>query len=272
MTRSSPEAIVADGVPDIDMTRARIWRVWNAILGEKDNFAVDREFAARLLKYVPDFGDLLWASYAFSNRACGYLAEQKIDQFIDCNPRTVGVPTHDIVQQVNKDARVLYVSGDPIELAHARALLNPDPRTHVVAANIFDADDLYDHAAAEFLDWSRPIALIQAGTLPLARGNAAAIMQAYVDRLCPGSYTAVAHWLQPSTLADRRVLSLIEDELVDEFGAGWFRTQEEIEALFPDQVLVEPGLVQCDDWPVKTPSSGRSWVEKTSVGAVGRKV
>lgn len=82
----------------------------------------------------------------------------------------------------------------------------------------------------------------------------------------------MSHWLQPSTLAIRRIASLIEDELVSEFGAGVFRTREEIEALFPGQVLVESGLVQCDDWPTKTGGGIRNWVGKCSVGAVGRKV
>lgn len=217
MTRSSPAAIVLEAAPDLCLSEARVWRVWNALLGEKDNFAADREVAARLLKHSPDIGDLVRTSYSFSQRACEYLAMQGIDQFIDCNPRMpFAKPTHDIVQQVNTNARVLYVSGDLIELAHAQALLNPDHRTHVVGANIVDVTDLYDRTdAAEFLDWSRPIALILAGILPLAPGtasDAAAMMQAHVDRLCPGSYTAVTHWLQPSSVATRRTASLIEDE------------------------------------------------------------
>jgi hypothetical protein len=277
MTRRSPEATVTDAAPGIDVSRASIWRVWNALLGDKDNFAADREVAARLLKHSANIGDLVQTSYSFSQRVCRYLAKQKIDQFIDCNPHTpFGEPTHDIVQKVNKNARVLYVSSDSIELRHAQALLNPDDRTHVVAADIFDAEDLYDSTdAAQFLDWSRPIALIQAGTLPLARGtaaDAAAIMQAYVERLCPGSYTAISHWLQPSTEAIARTAGRIADELVSEFGAGAFRTRGEIDDLFPDQVIVEPGLVQCDDWPLKTAGSRRNWVQKSSVGAVGRKV
>ncbi|WP_433018108.1 SAM-dependent methyltransferase [Kribbella sp. CA-294648] len=275
MTRSSPAAIVPDAIPDLCLAEARIWRVWNALLGEKDNFAADREVAARLLRLSPQIGDLASTSHSFSQHVCEYLAMQEIDQFIDCNPRMTN-PTHDTVQRVNKNARVLYVSGDPIELAHAQALLNPDHRTHVVAANIFNVKELYVRTdAAEYLDWSRPIALLLTGPLPLAPGtaaNAAAIMKAHVDQLCPGSYTAVTHWLQPSTAAKRRTASLIEDELVSEFGAGRFRTRNEIKALFPDQVLVDPGLVQCDDWPMKTDGHKRNWVEKSSVGALGRKV
>ncbi|MEU4395895.1 SAM-dependent methyltransferase [Kribbella sp. NPDC023855] len=265
-----------DTVPDLCMTQARVWRVWNALLGEKDNFAADREVAARLLVHSPDIGDLARTSHSFSQRACEYLALQAIDQFIDCNPCTpFANPTHEIVQKVNKDARVLYVSGDPIELAHAQALLNPDYRTHGVDADIFNISDLYERTdAADFLDWSRPIALILAGPLPLAPGtaaDAAAIMQAHVAQLCPGSYTAVTHWLQPSTGPTRQTSSLIEVELLSEFGAGIFCTREEIKALFPDQVLVDPGLVQCDDWPTRTGDRKRNWVEKCSVGAVGRK-
>jgi hypothetical protein len=277
MTWSSPVAVVYDALPDLCLTQARTWRVWNALLGEKDNFAADREVAGQLLRHTPHIGDLVWTSYAFSQRACEYLAMQGIDQFIDCNPRMpFANPSHDIVQKINKDARVLYVSGDRIELAHAQALLNPDYRTHVVGANIFNVEELYVHTdAAEFLDWSRPIALILAGILPLVPGtaaDAAAIMRAHVAQLCRGSYTAITHWLQPSTTATRQAVSLIEDELVREFGAGRFRTRNEIKALFPSQVLVEPGLVQCADWPIKLAGRKRNWVEKCSVGAVGRKV
>ena len=45
-----------DPAPEFDTSQPTIARVYDALLGGKDNFAADREGAATYLKYVPDAG------------------------------------------------------------------------------------------------------------------------------------------------------------------------------------------------------------------------
>ena len=45
-----------DAPPEFDTSQPTIARVYDALLGGKDNFAADREGAATYLKYVPDAG------------------------------------------------------------------------------------------------------------------------------------------------------------------------------------------------------------------------
>ena len=67
---------------------------------------------------------------AFLGRTVRYLAEEAgITQFLDLGSGLPGVGNvHEIAQDVNPAARVVYVDNDPIVLAHGRALLDSTPR------------------------------------------------------------------------------------------------------------------------------------------------
>ncbi len=109
---------VGTSVPHI----ARIYNYW---LGGKDNFAVDREAAERVMQATPAILPGVRANRAFLGRAVRYLAaEIGIRQFLDIG---TGIPsannTHEVTQATAPDSRVVYVDNDPIVLAHARALL-----------------------------------------------------------------------------------------------------------------------------------------------------
>src|SRR3984885_9149969 len=99
--------------PEIDITKPSVARVYDAILGGKDNFAVDRAVAAAAFKALPDVG-----------RAVRFMASEGIDQFLDLGS---GLPTvqntHEIAQALNPAARVVYVDNDISVRLHAHALL-----------------------------------------------------------------------------------------------------------------------------------------------------
>ena len=66
--------------------------------------------------------DAAWANRGFHQRAARWLAEQGIRQFIDIGSGlpTVG-NTHEVVQRVVPDARVVYVDIDPMVGVYSRA-------------------------------------------------------------------------------------------------------------------------------------------------------
>jgi SAM-dependent methyltransferase len=262
----------------VDTTRASIARVYDAALNGKDNFEVDREVLRQVATVAPQVNHLAWSNRNFLIRACRFLAGQAgITQYLDCGS---GLPTaentHQVVQRLQPDAKVLYIDNDPVVLAHGRALLEENENTLFVSADIFDADDVLSRdEVKEFLDFDKPIAVIHNGTLHHYMGNdIPELMQTYVDAVVPGSYTVIAHFLDPQTPEHSALARKMEEKFVHSpMGSGAFRTWDEIRAMFPDQELVEPGLVLCDDWWPDGPRvKPLNQVEECIAGGVGRKI
>jgi len=255
----------------IDPTRPSIARVYSAFLGGKDHYEVDRQVMRKLLAAVPEAADIARGNRAFLNRACRFLAAQTdIDQFLDCGS---GLPTaentHQIVQRANPDAVVVYVDNDPVVLAHGRALLQQDAENvEMIEADIFQPQQVLQHPAVlRRLDLSRPLALLQVGTLHHLEGEAGPqVMRQYIDALAPGSYVVFSHFYDPETPEHTPVAKRIEEVLVrGPMGAGRFRTRAQIEAMLPGLEIVKPnaltapGLVACHEWwpdgPMLKPAS-----------------
>ncbi|TCC45722.1 hypothetical protein E0H75_28765 [Kribbella capetownensis] len=262
----------------VDTTRASIARVYDAALNGKDNFEIDREVLRQVATVAPQVNDLAWSNRNFLIRACRFLAGQTdIMQYLDCGS---GLPTaentHQVVQRLRPESKVLYIDNDPVVLAHGRALLEENENTLFVSADIFDPDEVLGRdEVREFLDFSKPIAVIQNGTLHHYIGDdGPQIMQKYVDAVVPGSYTVVAHFYDPQTPEHSAVARKMEERFVHSpMGSGVFRTREQLLDLFPGQELVPPGLVLCDDWWPDGPRiKPLNQVEECIAGAVGRKL
>src|ERR1700753_1356208 len=146
--------------PEIDTTKAHPARVYDYLLGGKNNYVVDREAGEQLYKVVPSVPQSVRHNRWFMQRVTRYLvAEEGISQFLDIG---TGIPTspniHEIAQQVNPATRVVYADNAPIVLAHAHARLKSSPQGHVAyihadmrrAENILGAPEL-----AATLDLSR---------------------------------------------------------------------------------------------------------------------
>ncbi|QIS15769.1 SAM-dependent methyltransferase [Nocardia arthritidis] len=261
----------------VDTSRASIARVYDAALNGKDNFEIDREVLAQVRTVAPQVADLAWANRDFLIRVCRFLAkEAKIDQYLDLGS---GLPTaentHQVVQRVDPESTVVYVDNDPMVLAHARALLANNRRTIIATADIFQPFEVMKlPAVREHLDFKRPIALFQIGTLHHYLGDdAAALMRTYIDALPSGSYVAIAHFYDPQTPELTELAQHMEEKFIHSpMRSGRFRTRDEIQAMFGDLDMVDPGLVLCDDWWPDGPRlSPLSTVRQCIVGGVGRK-
>jgi SAM-dependent methyltransferase len=267
----------------VDPTRPSIARVYDGFLGGKDHYAVDREVMKRVSLAVPEAVDIAKGNRGFLNRACRFLANQTdLDQFLDCGS---GLPTaentHQIVHRANREANVVYVDNDPVVLAHGRALLVDDDFTYMVEADIFKPASVLRHEVVlKHIDFSRPLALMQVGTLHHLEGDGGpALMQQYIDALAPGSCIVFSHFYDPEVPELTAVAKRIEDVLVHgPMGAGRFRTRAQIEAMLPGLEIVkpnaitEPGLVPCYAWwpdgpMLKSPSTAAQCI----AGLVARK-
>lgn len=268
-----------DAVPvHIDTTKASVARVYDAFLNGKDNYEIDREVLRRVQQVAPEATQLGWDNRDFLIRVTRFIASQTgITQFLDCGS---GLPTaentHQVAQRIEPDSRVVYVDNDPVVLAHGRALLEENDRTHFTAANIFEpAQILGDPVVRKYLDFSQPIAFFQMGTLHHYDGerSPASIMEEYIDALPSGSYVGLSHFFDPEIAEYSELARKMEQVFLHSpMGSGKFRTRSEILSMFPGLELVEPGLVRCTEWWPDGPRvKPLDPVQRCIVGAVGRK-
>ncbi|WNV84020.1 SAM-dependent methyltransferase [Umezawaea sp. Da 62-37] len=262
----------------IDTTKASIARVYDAFLHGKDNYEIDREVLRRVQRVAPEAATLAWDNRAFLIRASRFIASQTgITQFLDCGS---GLPTaentHQVVQRLQPEAKVVYVDNDPVVLAHGRALLEENDQTHFTAENIFEPEKiLANEVVRKHIDFTKPVALFQMGTLHHYNGerSPADIMKTYIDALPSGSYVGLSHFYDPETPEHSELARRMEDTFLHSpMGTGLFRKRDEILAMFPGLDLIEPGLTLCADWWPDGPQiKALDQVSHCIVGAVGRK-
>jgi hypothetical protein len=232
--------------------RAHGARIYDYILGGKDNFIVDRAAAEATKEIWPALPVHMRANREFMHRAARYLAtECGIDQFLDIG---TGIPTspnlHEVVQEVRPEARVVYTDNDPIVLAHARALMTSTEqgRTSYVEADLRDPDTIL--TSPEFhatLDPTRPIGLIIIAVVHFIEDEdeALEVVRRIVDMLPSGSYlaaTVATDEFAPEMLAKVRHTYLEHGEML-----RW-SSLAQTERIFDGLELVDPGIVQMHKW------------------------
>ncbi len=185
---------------DLQLDRPHPARVYDYLLGGKDNFAADRAAAQAGLEANPNSRIPPRENRAFMRRVVRYLArEAGISQFLDIG---TGIPTspnvHEIAQDADPQARVVYVDNDPIVLAHARALLTSGPvgKTAYIDADVRNVSRILRSAdLRQTLDMNRPVGLLLIAVMHFIADeddpwNLAARL---LDELPAGSYLALSH-------------------------------------------------------------------------------
>jgi hypothetical protein len=259
--------------PEIDTSVAHPARVWNYFLGGKDYYPADQQAAEMLLELMPSLVEAARADRGFLARAVRYLAgEAGIRQFLDIG---TGLPTanntHQVVQSVAPESRIVYVDNDPLVLVHARALLTSTPQgaTDYIEADLRDPDKILDGAAAT-LDFDRPIALMLLGIVNFVVDGtqAHAVVNRLVDALPSGSYLAMAH---PTNEVDREKAEAVTRRWNERGGAPIrVRSRQELASFFDGLELLEPGVVSASHWR-PDPAKGGPIVAVSTYCAVGRK-
>jgi SAM-dependent methyltransferase len=233
--------------PQVDIRKPSVARVYDAILGGKDNFPWDRAVAAEVIAAFPQAADSAILNRQVLERAVRYLHDQGIDQFLDLGP---GLPaarnTHEIARELNPKALVAYVDNDPIVLTHARAQLVDDAATTVVMADIRHPDTIMDNPAiTAFLDFRRPIGLVLNGVLHHLNDDddPRGVVAKLTSALAPGSYLQLTHFSTAGPAA-----AALERVLMRSIGSGRMRTRAEITGFFDGLELVDPGVVFLPEW------------------------
>jgi trans-aconitate methyltransferase len=173
-------------------------RIYDCLLGGKDNYAVDREAARELVAAVPGAARAARDSRAFLGRAVRFLAGRHgVSQFLDIG---TGLPTgehvHQVARRVIPDARVVYADSDPVVVAHARALLAGQPGIAAVTGDVRCPRDLLaSRAVRDVLDFTRPVAVLLVAVLHFVADDEDpwAAVRCVVDHLAPGSFLVISH-------------------------------------------------------------------------------
>ena len=99
-------------IPEVEVNAAvpTIARVYDFLVGGKDNFEADRAQARNVLEVYPQAAELVIQARQFQARAVAYAAQQGIGQFLDVGCGLPTAPnTHQTAQAITPDARVVYV-------------------------------------------------------------------------------------------------------------------------------------------------------------------
>lgn len=233
----------------VDVTTPSVARLYDYYLGGKDNYAVDRVAAEKILTIAPELRLAARENRAFLGRAVRHLAQTGIRQFLDIG---AGLPTqgnvHEVAHQIAPDARVVYADNDPIVLAHSRALLKGGDNVATIRGDLRRPEEiLSDPTVRSLIDFSQPVAVLLVAILHFIPDEAdpAGIVATLRDVLAPGSRLVLSHGTR-----DARGAAVEKGTEVYEQATAplVLRTRDEIRRLFDGFELADPGLVWLPEW------------------------
>ncbi|GII77885.1 hypothetical protein Sru01_28670 [Sphaerisporangium rufum] len=248
-------------------------RIYDYILGGKNNYAADRAAGDQMIGTNPGAPATAKANRAFLGRAVRYLAEEcGIRQFLDIG---TGLPTqqnvHEVALAAVPDARVVYVDYDPVVVAHGQALLATSDSVTVIQGDLRRPGEIIDHPETRrFIDFGAPVAVLMVAVLHFVSDeeDPAGILARFAEVMAPGSHLVISHTVNE---APDQVMESAKQGFRGAGAPLTPRTRDEVRAFFAGFEPVEPGLVEVARWrPAIEPPAGRKspWV---IVGGVARK-
>jgi S-adenosyl methyltransferase len=260
-----------------DTPPSTVSRVYDAMLGGKDNFRADREVRDKLLQVDPQMARASVDLREFLIRVTRYLAGAGVTQFLQCG---VTLPTSENVHQValrfSSEASIVYVSRDPMTLAHGRALLADNDHTHMAEADYRFPQQVLEHSVVtKHIDFTQPIVLYHAGTMRYVpdKRDPWGIMAAYISALPSGSYVVFGHLHDPGPGHElHEMVTKARDVELEHGVRSYARGRAEILAMLDGLELLEPGLVPIADWWPDGPRlQPLGPTQQLALGAVARK-
>jgi hypothetical protein len=267
---------ISQVAPNLHADRPHPARVYDYLLGGKDNFAADRAAAEQGLRANPNSRIPPRENRAFLRRVVRHLAgEAGIRQFLDIG---TGIPTspnvHEVAQGVVPDAHVVYVDNDPMVLAHARALLTSSPQglTEYIDADLRDVGRLLASPQLRAtIDLDRPVGLLLIAIMHFVGDDddPYGIVDRLLAALPSGSYLALSHltgdfdpeaWEGVAAVYRRTGVTM------------QVRSRAEIERFFSGLEMVEPGVQVLPAWrPEKDAGAPPTDAQVSVYGGLGRK-
>lgn len=235
--------------PAVDTAKVSAARIYDYLLGGKDNFAVDRTAAEQMLAAAPYAGEMARANRGFLHRAVRYMVRDcEIRQIIDLG---TGIPTspnvHETAQTEGPDTTVLYIDNDPVVMAHNRAILATEPGTLTLLRDLREPETVLDDAAVrKLIDFDRPVGLLFVAVLHfVSLEQAPALLARYRDAVPPGSGLAISALCRD--YSDPTSLRMAEAMYENSESTLYPRTIAQVEQLFEGFRLPVP-LASVMEW------------------------
>jgi hypothetical protein len=237
---------------EFDPTVPNVARIYDHLLGGKDNFAADRLAAAKLLEAVPGAAVAARENRAFLARAVRYLAEEaRVCQFLDIG---AGLPAagsvHEIAQADDpRQVRVVYADYDRVVVRHAETLLGNSLTAAAVQADLREPWDLLARPTVRSLiNLAEPVAILLVAVLHFISDDANpwALVNCYKDMTAPGSYLVISHVTADHLSSD--AAGQAQAAYAGASAPGVPRSQEQIARFFGGLEMVSPGLVNVSEW------------------------
>ena len=173
-------------------------RVYDYLLGGKDNYPADRAVAKSMIAQLPNVQLAVRWNRTFLHRVVRYLIrEAGLRQIVDIG---AGLPTvgntHEIARNADPEARVVYVDHDPVVLAHARSMLHGVPNTAIIEHDLLEPDGiLADPILRRLIDVGEPTAFLFLSILHFVPDEAdpAGLIATLLDPFPAGSHVAISH-------------------------------------------------------------------------------
>ncbi|MBB5490080.1 hypothetical protein HNR07_001217 [Nocardiopsis metallicus] len=232
------------------MDTPSIARMYDYLLGGKDNFAADRNACEVLAAGIPELVSFARDNRAFLGRAVEYVSGRGVEQFLDLGAGLpTGENTHQVAQRANPGARVLYVDHDPIVLAHGRALVADSSGTAFLMADMRDTDLILGSPEAQgLIDPDLPVCVMLVSLLHCLpdESDPFGLVRDLMGRLAPGSCVIFSHIVSDDTAA----AAWMTDKILS-FGTPWgrVRSPEEASQVFAGLELVSPWTDGRDQGP-----------------------
>ncbi|GIE83014.1 hypothetical protein Aph02nite_89640 [Actinoplanes philippinensis] len=233
----------------LDTGRPHPARVYDYMLGGKDNFAADRAAAAKGLEVNPNAATAPRQNRAFLQRTVRFLAESGVHQFLDIG---TGLPTspnvHEVAQGVHPSARIVYADNDPLVLAHARGLLtsSPEGRTAYVDGDLRDPATILA-GAREVLDFDQPVGLLLFAVLHFLddTDEPYRIVDELTAALPAGSHLVISHITADHDPESwERFVTVMRSQGI----TSRLRSHAEVSRFFTGLELVDPGVLPIARW------------------------
>jgi len=263
--------------PGIDTTKPSSSRTYDYLLGGAHNFQADRDAAEQAEKIMPGIRDVARLNRAFLGRVVRTLMDLGIRQFLDIGS---GIPTvsnvHQVAEEIDPRCRVVYVDRDPIAVAHSKMLLRASEHATIVHADFTDPESIFTAPEAQrLLDFGEPVGLLMVAMLHWIpdTSDPHGLLKEYRHRVPPGSYLAISH-LVSNQDSDRINSAVGTFNRARGHDQATTRTHHEVETMFGDFELIEPGLVGCALWRPAGPGdiSDDPYSNTQLYGGVARKV
>jgi SAM-dependent methyltransferase len=250
-----PQACSADALAGtragVDASIPNVARIYDYLLGGKENYASDRQAAQELTRLLPEAAAAARHNRDFLQRVVRFLAtDAGVRQYIDIG---AGLPTggnvHEIAQRWRPGSHVLYVDNDAAVVSHAQALLADNSTAVAINRDFRTPRAIIDHPATQALiNFDEPIAVLLVAVLHFVSDddNPRELVRQIIDVLPQGSYLVISHGT-----ADAMVPSAVRNvrRLYDRADtASAPRSRDNIARFFDGCQLIEPGLVSAEVW------------------------